>query len=186
MKSIVQGRSGRGRTRPIIAGLLAAASVAGAVGVAAAAQGDVNDLRAVGPVSTQNGYPIWYRDADGTEVELCLDGTPLCRALPTDVPNPNAAISFPDNFPGEAFWWAGESVIADGLTKKVTLVMAAEAAFASGEVAIPGDQVSFGRIRVRMDGMIPGATYHVTHPYGEVTSKPTMVAACSPRQTLVP
>ena len=142
MKSVVQGRSGRGRTRPIIVGLLAAASVAGAVGVAAAAQGDVNDLRAVGPVSTQNGYPIWYRDADGTEVELCLDGTPLCRFLPGDVPNPNAAISFPDNFPGEAFWWAGESVIADGLTKKVTLVMAAEAAFASGEVAIPGDQVS--------------------------------------------
>src|SRR6188472_4176158 len=167
MNSVVQGRSGRGRTRPIIAGLLAAASVAGAVGVAAAAQGDVNDLRAVGPVSTQNGYPIWYRDADGTEVELCLDGTPLCRFLPGDVPNPGAAISFPDNFPGEAFWWAGESVIADGLTKKITLVMAAEAAFASGEVATPGDQVSFGRIRVRMDGMIPGATYHVTHPYGE-------------------
>ena len=76
-------------------------------------------------------------------------------------------ISFPDNYPGETFWWAGESIIADGLTKKVVLVMAVEAAFASGEVATPGDQVSFGRIRVRMDDMIPGATYHVTHPYGE-------------------
>ena len=167
MKNIVQGRSGWGRTRPVIAGLLAAASVAGAVGVAAAAQGDANDLRAVGPVSTQNGYPIWYRDADGTEVELCLDGTPLCRFLPTDVPDPNSPISFPGNFAGENFWWAGEAVIADGLTKKIVLVMAAEAAFASGEVATPGDQVSFGRVRVRMDDMIPGATYHVTHPYGE-------------------
>ena len=168
MKKAVQGRSGRGRTRPVIAGLLAAASVAGAVGVAAAAQGDPNDLRAVGPISTQNGYPIWYRDADGTEVELCLDQDPLCRYLPTDVADPNRPISFPDNYPGETFWWAGESVIEDGLTKKVVLVMAVEAAFASGEVATPGDQVSFGRVRVRMDDMIPGATYHVTHPYGEV------------------
>ena len=124
-------------------------------------------MRAVGPVSTQNGYPIWYRDADGTEVELCLDQDPLCRYLPTDVPDPNSPITFPGNFPGEAFWWAGESVIEDGLTKKVVLVMAVEAAFASGEVATPGDQVSFGRVRVRMDDMIPGATYHVTHPYGE-------------------
>ena len=164
----MQGRSGRGRTRPVIAGLLAAASVAGAVGVAAAAQGDPNDLRAVGPISTENGYPIWYRDADGTEVELCLDQDPLCRYLPTDVADPNSPISFPDNYPGETFWWAGESIIEDGLTKKVVLVMAVEAAFASGEVATPGDQVSFGRVRVRMDDMIPGATYHVTHPYGEV------------------
>ena len=128
MKSIVQGRSGRGRTRPIVAGLLAAASVAGAVGVAAAAQGDVNDLRAVGPVpprtGTRSGIGTWM----GPRSSVCLDGTPLCRFLPGDVPNPGAAISFPDNFPGEAFWWAGESVIADGATKKVVLVMAAEAA----------------------------------------------------------
>ncbi|MET0662061.1 MAG: hypothetical protein ABWZ42_02920, partial [Ilumatobacteraceae bacterium] len=150
-------------------GLLAAASVAAAVGVAAAAQGDVGDLRAVGPISTQNGYPIWYRDADGTEVELCLDQDPLCRYLPTDVADPNSPISFPNNYPGETFWWAGEASIEDGLTKKVVLVMAVEGAFASGEVATPGDQVSFGRVRVRMDDMIPGATYHVTHPYGEAT-----------------
>ena len=100
MKSIVQGRSGRGRTRPIIAGLLAAASVAGAVGVAAAAQGDVNDLRAVGPVSTQNGYPIWYRDADGTEVELCLDGTPLCRFVADRCSEPERGDLVPGQLPG--------------------------------------------------------------------------------------
>ncbi len=166
MKNFMQGGTARGRTRPVIAGLLAVASVAGAVGVAAAAQGDVNDLRAVGPISTQNGYPIWYSDEDGTEVELCLDQNPLCRYLPTDVADPNKPISFPDNYPGETFWWAAESSIDDGLTKKVVLVMALEAAFASGEVAKPGDQVSFGRIRVRMDDLIPFATYKVTHPYG--------------------
>ena len=158
-----------GRTRPVIAGLLAVASVAGAVGVAAAAQGDANDFRAAGPISTQNGYPIWFSDADGTEVELCLDQNPLCRYLPTDVADPNKPISFPTNYPGETFWWAAESSIDDGVTKKVVLVMALEAAFASGEVAKAGDQVSFGRIRVRMDDTIPGATYKVTHPYGVET-----------------
>ena len=169
MRNIVQGMSGRGRTRPVVAGLLAVASVAGAVGVAAAAQGDVDDFRAVGPISTQNGYPIWFSDTDGTEVELCLDQDPLCRYLPTDIADPNSPISFPDNYPGESFWWAAESSIDDGVTKKVVLVMALEAAFASGEVAKPGDQVSFGRIRVRMDDTIPGATYKVTHPYGVET-----------------
>ena len=168
MKTTLEGRNARGRTRAVIAGLLAVLSAAGAVGVVAAAQGDTNDMRAVGPISTKNGYPIWYADADGTEVELCLDGTPLCRFLPGDIPDPNNPISFPGNFPGEAFWWAGESTIADGATKKVVLVMGAEAAFASGEVAKAGDQVSFGRIRVRMDDVTPLATYHVTTPYGEL------------------
>ena len=42
--------------------------------------------------------------------------------------DPNSPTSFPENYPGEAFWWAGESVIADGLTEKVVLVMVAEAA----------------------------------------------------------
>ena len=63
--------------------------------------------------------------------------------------------------------------------------MAAEAAFASGEVAKPGDQVSFGRIRVRMDGMTPLATYHVTTPYGELISKPTTAAGSSRPPTSV-
>ena len=179
MKNIMQGGTARGRTRPVIAGLLAVASVAGAVGVAAAAQGDANDFRAAGPISTQNGYPIWFSDADGTEVELCLDQNPLCRYLPTDVADPNKPISFPDNYPGETFWWAAESSIDDGVTKKVVLVMALEAAFASGEVAKPGDQVSFGRIRVRMDDMIPGATYKVTHPYGVETLEADEEAGCS-------
>ena len=51
MKNFMQGGTARGRTRPVIAGLLAVASVAGAVGVAAAAQGDLNDFRAAGPIS---------------------------------------------------------------------------------------------------------------------------------------
>ena len=162
----------RGRVRALAVAMIAVTSAVTAVGVAAANHG-AGDLRAVGPVSSANGYPVWYRDAHGTEMELCLTGTLLCRFLPGDLPDPTSPISFPDNFPGEAFWWAADSVI-DHDNGSALLVMAAEAAFASGEVATPGDQISFGRIRIRLDGLVPDADYTVTHPYGTtvVTAEP--------------
>ena len=45
------------------------------------------------------------------------------------------------------------------------LVLALEAAFANGGPAV-GDQISFGRVRIRVENLVPGATYRVTHPYG--------------------
>jgi len=137
----------------------------------------VDDLSAVGPISAVerggNGYPVWYRDAHGTEVELCLDwGNLLCGFVGNEI-DPNLPLSFPDNFPGEAFWWSGEAAM-DSDTQSALLVMAVEATFASGEVAIDGDQVSFGRVRIRLDGLDADAAYTVTHPYGvrEVTAEP--------------
>jgi hypothetical protein len=44
------------------------------------------------------------------------------------------------------------------------LVLAMEAAF-TGDPAV-GEQISFGRVRVRVDTLRPGKTYKVTHPYG--------------------
>jgi hypothetical protein len=123
----------------------------------------------VGPISSDNGYPVWYRDAHGTEVELCLEFTnAFCGFLPGDIPFENDPISFPGNFPGEAFWWTGDSSIDNG-GNKAMLIMAVEAAFASGEVPLEGDQVSFGRVRIRLDGLIANETYTVTHPYGVTT-----------------
>lgn len=29
-------------------------------------------LAAVGPVSSVNGFPVWYKDVDGLTLELCL------------------------------------------------------------------------------------------------------------------
>ncbi len=45
------------------------------------------------------------------------------------------------------------------------LVMALEGAFANGDV-IAGDQAVFGRIRVRVDNLVAGASYQITTPYG--------------------
>src|SRR5436305_5130769 len=41
-----------------------------------------------------------------------------------------------------------------------------EAAFLSGPVVVDGQQVTFGRIRFRLDNLQAGATYTITHPYG--------------------
>jgi len=179
MKSVIglggtrqNGRGRRSRTQALVIALVLIASVVTASGAVMATH--AGDVRAVGPVSADNGYPIWYRDAHGTEVELCLEFTnPLCGFLPGAIPNEGAPISFPGNFPGEAFWWSAESAIDNG-TQSALLVMAVEAAFASGEVPTPGDQISFGRVRIRLDGLIPDANYTVTHPYGTtiVTAEP--------------
>jgi hypothetical protein len=42
---------------------------------------------------------------------------------------------------------------------------ALEAAF-EGENAVPGQNILFSRVRIRMDGLVAGATHHITHPYG--------------------
>ena len=47
------------------------------------------------------------------------------------------------------------------------LVLGAEAAFDTPTVQ-DGHQVAFGRIRVRLDDAVPGATYQIVHPYGVV------------------
>ncbi|NMR31783.1 chitobiase/beta-hexosaminidase C-terminal domain-containing protein [Crystallibacter degradans] len=129
----------------------------------------VHNLQAVGP-NGDHGFPEWLRDngwegQEPVQLDLCLED-PLCPVV-EERPNPLEPTSFPDNFPGEAFWFASESVIDVG-GEEVQLTLASEAAFGADMVR-DGDQVAFGRIRVRGDGVFePGATYKITHPYGAV------------------
>ena len=121
-------------------------------------------LVAVGPTSGVHGYPVWYRDAKGLTLELCYDHLdPLCGVPADDVPDPSAPVSFPDNFPEEAFWWSAEAELETS-AGEARLVLALEAAW-NQEVVVPGDQISFGRVRIRIDLNQPGI-YTVTHPYG--------------------
>lgn len=139
------------------------------IAMAASPSGAV--LKAGGPVSQNTGFfPAWYMDQNGDALEICLPapGSELqngyCLLLPGDVPDPNAPVSFPDNFPEEAFWWSASAIIDLGNGNSADLVLALEAAFLNGAPAA-GDQISFGRVRVRIDADVPG-TYTVTHPYG--------------------
>lgn len=133
----------------------------------------------VGPVSSENGFPIWYRDRNAggatSRLELCLPlgdvPDPFC-APPAgalgDLPLP---LSYPDNFPDEAFYqMASADVTGNGIN--LFIEMNLEAAYATGPV-IAGDEMVFGRIRMRDKGLADGGTYRITHPYGidEITTE---------------
>ncbi len=125
-------------------------------------------LVAVGPIDPAHGFPLWYKDANGLTLELCIDvQDPLCNFIPAlDLPDPDSPVSFPDNFPVEAFWWSADALMSTNNGGRALLVLAMEAAFGGlGEVT-EGQQITFGRIRIRIDNLAPGETYTVTHPFG--------------------
>jgi hypothetical protein len=124
--------------------------------------------RQVGPIDPRNGFPLWYQDDQGLRLALCLDTNGLCLA---EIPNPLAPPSVTDtnmNFPGEAFWWAAEAEINLPNGGRGRLVLAKEAAFTTEDATV-GNQITFSRIRIRIDGLVPGTSYTITHPYGVVT-----------------
>jgi hypothetical protein len=125
-------------------------------------------LTTVGPVNAENGFPSWYQDSKGQRVELCLNGEdPMCGFLPGDIPDGSLPISFPDNFPEEAFYMlAGSGIDLPG-GGSATLTLGLEAAFAN-EVAA-GEQVVFARQRIVVKGGPANTTMTFNHPYGTIT-----------------
>lgn len=124
-------------------------------------------LTGVGPVNTENGFPAWYQDKAGGRVELCLDGdNPLCGFLAGDIPDASQPISFPGNFPAEAFYMLAGSSIALPGGGTATLTLGLEAAFAN--VVADGDQVVFARQRIVVKGARQNTTITFQHPYGEI------------------
>jgi hypothetical protein len=130
-------------------------------------------LTAVGPVNTQDGFPAWYEDRNGTRLELCMDGAnPLCGPLtsnPDQTPPYDAAqpTVFPDNFPDEAFYFLASSLITFPNGGKATLTLGLEGAFAN--TVTNGDQITFARQRIFVKGGPANTTITFTHPYGTIT-----------------
>lgn len=86
-------------------------------------------------------------------------------AVPPDLTLP---VAFPDNFPDEAFYWSADAFVDTNNGGSAALVLALEAAFAQGLPA-EGDQMVFARLRIRIDNLVAGETYTITHPYGVET-----------------
>lgn len=127
-----------------------------------------------GPVSSDNGFPTWYRDKNASgatsRLELCLpvgdQPDPYCAPPAEPLP-----LVYPTNFPDESFYQlASATVTAAGVNLLVEMNL--EAAYATGPV-IAGDEMVFGRIRMRDRAVPDGVTWRVTHPYGidEVTAE---------------
>ena len=109
---------------------------------------------AMGPVDPSNNFPSWYQDSNGLKLTLCLDGLAVCFAGPGDLTPPD----------GEAFWMGADSALDLPGGGKAGLVLSTEAAYAGPG---SGQEITFNRIRFfATAGLVPGAEYKVTHPYG--------------------
>src|SRR5213080_4350608 len=121
--------------------LLASAVLAAPAGAA---------LTVTGPLNPVLGFPAWYQDANGTQLELCV-ADPGCPISPP-VLEPVA----PND---EAFYSLVGADLSGPAGQSVTLELAVEAAFLD-------TPVTFGRVQVTMTGMQPNSGYTFTYPYG--------------------
>ncbi|MBD3782555.1 MAG: choice-of-anchor D domain-containing protein [Micrococcales bacterium] len=134
-------------------------------------------VAAVSPtLDATTGFPDWYQDEGGVRLTGCIDATdPNCIVLAGGTYPGSGPVTFPDSFPDEFFYTVVDSDIiptpgcGDSPPGKMMVRMALEAAFAGGE-PVPGDQMTFGRIRVNAtSGLCAGQEYSVVHPYGTYT-----------------
>ncbi|HSB72797.1 MAG TPA: cadherin-like domain-containing protein [Candidatus Methylomirabilis sp.] len=130
-------------------------------------------LQRMGPINngpTVGGFPSWFQDTTGLAMEFCdpLNQAELNGGWCTLIPPapPTAPESFPNNFFIEHFYWDATNVTTVGATK-VRFTMAMEASFTNGAVVVPGQQMTFGRIRIFMTNLPFSGTYTVYHPYGK-------------------
>lgn len=130
-------------------------------------------LKRAGPIDDYVGYPYWYEDTTGLKLGICKSEAHCFFAA-----NPLLPLSFPQtvadaearnfNWPDEVFYYAAENLeIAPLPTRaRVLFHVAVEGAFATGDV-MPGQQIVFARLRIRLRGLMPERTYTIRHPYGE-------------------
>jgi hypothetical protein len=143
---------------------IAGVALAGPTGTFGPGTGaDSPGLVKAGPVNPSHGFPDWYRDRNGEELEPCLDPGAVCAAPP--VPNPDAPVSFPANFPDEFFYMLATADMTANGGNLAQAEFAVEGAFATA--VQPADQMVFTRIRYRVRGGLRADTdYKFIHPYG--------------------
>jgi hypothetical protein len=108
------------------------------------------------------GYPLWYEDANG--VRLTITFPPQGISEPADPLDPNSVAL---NTGGETFYWSASAAIPDwaGVGFNAAVEFAMEGTFGGDESIVDGQQITFTRLRIRIDTPVAG-TYTVTHPYG--------------------
>jgi hypothetical protein len=127
-------------------------------------------LAFAGPAHPDNGFPMWFEDSSGMRLELVTDADPMAPAI-ADLQTPGADVSFPGNYPDEAFYFMAEAQLpvgGEGVEGRARVIMAIEAAFGGVGLPNPKARVVFARLRVRMDDVKPGQKYVITHPYGVI------------------
>ena len=135
------------------------------VGSVAHAQRCTVPLAGFGPIDPGHGFPQYYLDANNLALQPCLDF--VCDPA-LGLPDPNQPVSFPDNFPNEFFYQRAIASMNGPNGQTFLLDLGLFGTFTNG-VPVAGEQIVLTRLRVRGTGVVPGATYTVTHPYGVET-----------------
>ncbi len=128
-------------------------------------------LQRLGPTDSANGgYPAWYQDSTGIALDF---GKPITQAelnggwlliLPANLPT-GAVPEVPfTNYSAEHFYWNATSGLKVG--GGVVLVLSMEGAFANTTGPIAGDQIVFGRLRIKVTKASFDGDYKVYTPYG--------------------
>jgi len=131
-------------------------------------------LERMGPIDSSpavGGFPSWFQDKTGITMEFCslTNQTELTNGWCTLIP-PGPV--FPETFPNPFFiehFYHDAVAIAKDATTRARLIIAVEASFANGSQVIPGQQMTFGRIRIFITNVPFAGTYTVYHPYGKWT-----------------
>ncbi|MEW6720319.1 MAG: hypothetical protein AB1346_07720, partial [Thermodesulfobacteriota bacterium] len=120
----------------------------------------------VGPAVDPHGYPAFYQDGNGLRLELCLPPPAGTAALRPDMCIFDPPAGSPLQVGSESFWWMADAQLPPLVPGgKALLVLALEAAF-TAEVPIDGQQMTFARLRIRVDVPSVGI-YTITHPFGQ-------------------
>src|SRR5256714_6151486 len=127
----------------------------------------VGPFGAVGPLDPATKFPFWYQDAAGLRLGYCFD--PVNCFLGAQLPDPTKPPSVPNNFPQEMFYWDADASMPTNNGGQAFMRLGLEAAFLPGPGVVDGGQVTFGRIRFRLDNLKQGENYTITYPYGVVT-----------------
>ena len=127
------------------------------------------ELAVVGPVNSGNGFPSYYKDGNGLELQLCL----TAGSCNFDPPVHNNSFSRTIGFGQTAYYWSADaelSSVGAGGTGTAALHMALTASFSGSTTSsIPanGNQITFVRISVGpITGLTANQIYTVTHPFG--------------------
>src|SRR5256712_2974204 len=135
-------------------------------------------LSAVGAPDPAHGFPKWYIDNNGLQLAPCLDNNaadPCGLVAAGALPNPAAPVVFPTNFPNEVFYNRATARISGigGGASRADLGIALEGAFGGATLTVADGraaEVVFARLRIRVNGgLVPGASYTVTYPFGSQT-----------------
>ncbi len=153
----------RHKTRAFGAALLAGALELGAAGLVQAACPAPNGATpfATGPTNPVDLYPESVTDSRGLSLQICRNAD-LCFFDPAIAGN---LVSAQTGTGTESFYWLAEAAISEPARGfDALVVMATEATYTTPD-PVEGQQLTFTRLRIRLDVPAPGI-YRVEHPYG--------------------